>query len=277
MTQVKWLLEPEIFDDESRPIIEVLKKRGIEHQIWPFGHMYQDFKSKFNDDCVVFHGSFQFANVIRRQTTWIPGVYCNLPKFDCLYYYPRLEQHLLNWDYIMLPLGALNSPNKQYLLEHYSIGGQMFVRPSSGGKSFTGKLVDRGNLDKEMRMLSLRADPETLVVVAQPRSFIKREWRTVVAENKVITASQYKLGVQTIRSKDVPAEVIQYAQSVLDSVKYNPDPIWTLDICEYDNKLYVLEVGSFSCAGLYDCDPEIIVDAVNRIALEEYLSYQTPI
>lgn len=278
MTKVKWLLEPEIFDDEEKPLIDTLTKHGIEYQIWPFGHMYQDFKSKFNDDCVVFHGSFQFANVLRRQTTWIPGVYCNLAKFDCLYYYPRLEKYLLNWNYTMMPLGVVGSPLKGHQLKQFAAPlDRFFIRPSTGAKSFTGKVIELANLDKELRQFALRADPETLVVIANPQR-IMREWRTVVAENKVITGSQYKLGIQMIRSKDVPKEVMQYAQEVLDNVKYKPDPIWTLDICETDDgKLHVLEVGSFSCAGLYDCDPEIIVETVNRIALEEYNDYQNPI
>jgi hypothetical protein len=277
MTQVKWLVEPEIFEDDAKPLLETLKKMGVEHQIWPFGHMYQDFKNKFSDDCAVFYGSFQFANVVKRQTTWIPGVYCNLPKFDCLYYYPKLEKYLLNWNYTMMPLGVVGSPTKSHQLKYFSLLDSVFIRPSSGGKSFTGKIIELVNLDKELRQFALRADPETLVVIANPQR-IMREWRTVVAENKVITASQYKYGIQMIRSKDVSTEVIQYTQEVLDNVKYKPDPIWTLDICETDDgRLHVLEVGSFSCAGLYACDPEIIVETVNRIALAEYLDYQAPI
>lgn len=273
MTQVKWLLEPEIFENDAQPLIDTLKKMGVEHQIWPFGHMYQDFKSKFSDDCAVFYGSFQFANVIRRQTEWIPGVYCNLPKFDCLYYYPRLEKYLLNWNYTMMPLGVVGSPLKASQLKHFAPLDSIFIRPSTGSKSFTGKVIELANLDKELRQFALRADPETLVVVANPQR-IMREYRMVVAENKVITASQYKHGIQNVRSKDVPKEVMQYGQEVLDNVKYKPDPIWTLDICETDDgRLHVLEVGSFSCAGLYACDPEIIVETVNRLALAEYMDY----
>lgn len=275
MTQVKWLLEPEIFEDNAKPLLETLKKLGIEHQIWPFGHMYQDFKSKFQDDCVVFYGSFQFANVIRRQTTWVPGVYCNLPKFDCLYYYPRFGQYLLNSEYVMLPLGELKR-RKEWILDNFSIQDGVFIRPSSGAKSFTGKVVKDSEWDKDFRMFELRADPETLTVIAKPAN-ITYEWRLVVAEGKVITASQYREGDKMTRSKNVPAMVLQYAQSVLDSIKYKTDPIWTLDICEANGALHVLEIGSFSCAGLYACDPEVVINTVNRIALEEYLSYQAPI
>jgi hypothetical protein len=275
MTQVKWLIEPEIFEDDAKPLLETLKKLGVEHQIWPFGHMYQDFKSKFKDDCVVFYGSFQFANVIIRQTTWVPGVYCNLPKFDCQYYYPRLGQYLLNLEYAMMPLGDMKR-RKEWILNNFSVQDQVFLRPASGAKSFTGKVVKNSEWDKDFRMFELRADPETLVVIAKP-AHITYEWRVVIAEGKVITASQYKAGDKMTRSKDVPEAVLQYAQSVVDNVKYKPDPIWTLDICAAKGALHVLEVGSFSCAGLYACDPEIIVNTVNHIALEEYLDYQTPI
>jgi hypothetical protein len=275
MTKVKWLIEPEIFGDDAQSLLDALEKMGVEHQVWPFGHMYQDFKNKFKDDCVVFYGSFQFADVVRKQTPWIPGLYCNLPKFDCLYYYPRLENYLLNWDYIMLPLGAVGSLSKARFLDQFTFFNKLFIRPSSGSKSFTGKLIERANLDKELKQFALRADPETLVVISKPRN-IKREWRLVVAEGSIITGSQYKEGDKMIRSDKVPLEVLQYAQNVLDNVKYKPDPIWTLDICETYEELHVLEVGSFSCAGLYACDAEIIVNTVNRIALEEYLDYQDP-
>lgn len=274
MTKVKWLLEPEVFGDDAQPIIDTLKRMGVEHQVWPFGHMYQDFKNKFSDDCVVFYGSFQFASLIKRQMAWIPGVYCNLPKFDCLYYYPRLEKYLLNGDYIMMPLGAVGSPSKCRFLDQFTSHDKFFMRPSNGNKTFTGKVMSRFELDKELRKMALLADPETLVVISKPAS-IKREWRTVVAENKVITASMYKEGDEMTRSSNVPAEVFKYAQDVLDSVKYKPDFMWTLDICETeDDKLHVLEVGSFSCAGLYECNPEIIVNTVNQVALKEYLDYQ---
>ena len=116
-------------------------------------------------------------------------------------------------------------------------------------------------------------DPEELVVVAPP-VVIKREWRVVVANNKVIAGSEYNnlsddawSGVQKL-----PEEVSQYAQGILDSVtkigtvnRYYPDPVWTIDICESETGLKVVEVGSFSCAGMFACDPEPIIAEVNRI------------
>lgn len=272
---VKWLLEPETFKGEAQPLVDALEKLGIEHKVWKFGQPYENGKKAFKDeDCVIFYGSLQFSRVLKREAKWVPGIYCNLPKFECLYYYPRFGNHLANADYVMMPLGELQR-RKDWLFEKLGKDNQLFIRPSSGFKSFTGELVFESEWDKTLRFLAFRNDPETLAIVAKP-IIISYEWRTVVAENKVVAASQYKKNSEMVRSADVPSEVLNYAQSVLNSVKYKPDPIWTLDICNADGELKVLEVGSFSCAGLYSCDPEAVIAEANRIAWEEYCSYQNP-
>jgi glutathione synthase/RimK-type ligase-like ATP-grasp enzyme len=44
------------------------------------------------------------------------------------------------------------------------------------------------------------------------------------------------------------------------------DPIYVIDICLTDKDEYkVLELNSFSCSGLYDCNPNIIVYVVESI------------
>lgn len=276
MTQVKWLIEPEVFQQDTEELVQSLEKLGVEHQICSFGRPYEEFIKVFKDeDCVVFYGSLQFAKIIKREAKWIPGVYCNLPKFECLYYYPRFGQHLLNSEYLMLPLGELKRHEK-WIFDNVIANDKVFIRPSSGSKSFTGKVVKNSEWDKVLRELKFHNDPETLVIVASPAN-ITHEWRIVVADNKVITASLYKENDKMVRSNKVPIEVLNYAQGVLDSVKYNPDFVWTLDICKAEDNFKVLEVGSFSCAGLYACDPELIINAVNHVALKEYDSYKIPL
>jgi hypothetical protein len=277
MTQVKWLLEPEVFQYESKPIIEALERRGIEHKVCEFGKTYEDVVKVFDpDDCVVVHGSLQLGRAVQKRTRWIPGAYCNLPRFECLYYYPRFGEHLLNYDYAMFPLGALKDRG-DWLEYHFGVNGCVFLRPSSGFKTFTGRVVEFCEWDRELRDLSFRLDPETLVLVCQPIEVVK-EWRLVVTD-RVIAYSQYKEGKGLVRLtgsdllkvRETPQEVLDYGQQVLSEVRFNPDPIWTLDICETaGGELKVLEVGSFSCAGLYACDPEPIIDEVNKLALKEW-------
>jgi len=66
-----------------------------------------------------------------------------------------------------------------------------------------------------------------------------------------------------------PLNALMLAEQVASC--YQPDPIWVCDICEtYTGILYLLEIGCFSCAGLYACDTDLIVEAVNESAWKEY-------
>lgn len=265
----RWLVEPEIFGEDAEPLLESLKKLNVEHVTVKFGTSYEDYLNVFKpEDCVVFYGSLQLGRFIQRKTQWIPGVYCNLPKFECLYYYPRFGDFLFNSSYWMLPFGELKRKKHKIFCDIISSYEEVFLRPSSGFKAFTGKVISIENWDNEIKLM--RADPEDLMVVALSQKIV-REWRLVVAENIPITGGQYKENGEIVRRSEIDQNVRDFATTVLSTIKYNPDKIWTLDICSNkDGHLYVLEVGSFSCAGLYACDTDLIVQTVNRLALEEY-------
>lgn len=274
---VKWLIENEVFQYEDQSLIDALEARGIEYKVCEFERTYEDITGTFMpDDCVVVHGSLQLGREVQRKTRWIPGVYCNLPQFECVYYYPRFGDHLLNADYMVLPFGTLKN-RRGLATTNFGSDDCVFLRPSSGFKTFTGRVVELIEWYREMRDLSSKLNPETLVLVCRPIEIVK-EWRLVVTD-RVIAHSQYKEGEGIIRItgtdlkkiRETPPEVIAYGEQVLKEVNFHPDPIWTLDICKTAyGDLKVLEVGSFSCAGLYACDPEPIIDEVNKLAWREY-------
>jgi hypothetical protein len=276
MATVKWLLEPEVFQYEDQSILDALESKGVEHKVCQFGKTYEEVVRCFPaDDCVIVHGSLQLGRAVDRNTKWVPGVWCNLRQFECLYYYPRFGTHLLNAAHAMLPFGSLRY-QKEWIADKFSDQGCIFLRPSSGFKTFTGHVVELVHWEEELRDLSFRLDPEVLVVVSPPIEII-REWRLVVS-NRVVAHSQYKEGKGLVRIqgsdlhkvRETPQEVLDYGERVLKEVKYRPDPVWTLDICETRRGLNVLETGSFSCAGLYACDPNPIIDEVNQLALTEW-------
>lgn len=90
MYDMKWLLEPDVFQTDLKPFIAKLESLGIEHTVCQFGKSYEEQLEPLTDDHV-FVGSMQFAKVIHSKRKW-SGLYWNLPKFDCLYYYPRFKQ-----------------------------------------------------------------------------------------------------------------------------------------------------------------------------------------
>lgn len=265
--KIKWLLEDEVFQDEDEALVEALDELGVDYSLTKFGKSYEDHIAEIkHTDHVIFHGSLQFAKLILRKTNWV-GVYCNLPMFECLYYYPRFGKHLLNSNYVVLPFGDLDR-RKSWLFDHLSEDDALFVRPSSGYKTFTGKVVTKKSWDTDVGSFGcfgLRIDPESPVIIAPPIE-IAKEWRTIVVGNKIIAASQYKDHGELLKDGDVPDKVINYGQDVLNSISYSPDPAWVLDLCETESgDLKVLEVGSFSCSGFYECDLNVVVKSLNSL------------
>lgn len=262
---IKWLLEPEMFQEDEKPLLNALVTLEVPYVACKFGIPYETYLDNFTEEeRGVFHGSLQFGKLIQKKSKNI-SVYCTLQKYECLYYYPRFGSQLLNNNYVMLPIGDLDR-RFQWLNNRLSINGKVFIRPNSGSKTFTGVVVGVNDMANFVRYS--KTEPEDLIVVATPAE-IKKEWRLVVVNNKIITGGQYKEDGEIVRKKDVPNDVMSYGEHTLENVKYNPDPAWTFDICETtDGNLSVLETNSFSCAGFYACDCEAVVKAVNVI-LEE--------
>jgi len=268
-----WLIEADVFPNECGRLIAELARQEVPYVVCKVGK-YEEYIKDFPDDaCMVFYGSLQFASILRRQTNW-SGIYCNLPKFECLYYYPRFGQYLLNSNYAMLPFGELDR-RKDWLFQNIGSDNQLFVRPSSGYKTFTGKVTNAENWEKDLRLFGFYdINPEELVVAATP-SAIKQEWRVVVSD-KVISGSRYFVNDPQYWDTDhsvetLPDFVLQYVNEILATIKYQPDPCWTIDICQLEsNELKVVEVGSFSCAGMYASDPEPIVAELNLISVRQW-------
>jgi hypothetical protein len=123
--------------------------------------------------------------------------------------------------------------------------------------------------DEQHRIESLIAaiGPETLVVIA-PEKQIDAEWRFVICNGKVITGCRYLPDESTI----FPRSSFRLAQAIASCI-WQPDICYTVDIAESFGKTYLLEINSFSCAGLYMCDLESIVREVSLAATEEWKEY----
>jgi hypothetical protein len=72
------------------------------------------------------------------------------------------------------------------------------------------------------------------------------------------------------RKWDIVIDTAGYFSQVLKQVNWYPESLYTVDICESEGELYVLELGSFSCAGEYGCDLSLIVEAGAKAAWEDY-------
>ncbi len=260
-----WFLEETAFQEDLEPMKREIIKQGFTlktDKYTPFqgGTYHQLFDSS---ECVIFYGSLNLAKQLSEDRNFHPHIYCTMRNYECSKYYAYLGKFLLNSHYAMLPFSELKR-NREFLFERFGQFGVIFVRPNTGDKIFTGQLVHDDNFDHDYELLGFYdVPPECLIVISEPRN-ITGEWRFVVSDKKLISWSAYKTpGVE------IPTPAMHLAEEVSNG-GYEPDPVWTIDICQTtDGEFHLLEIGSFSCAGLYDCKMEPIVREVSRITLEQ--------
>lgn len=97
---------------------------------------------------------------------------------------------------MMLPFGELNRlKGNLFQMAELALGcdpDAVFLRPSSGLKSFTGKVVTKDSWDKDIKLMGFYdVEPEALVIAAPARKIL-HEWRTIVVNSKVVASSMYK-------------------------------------------------------------------------------------
>ena len=114
-----------------------------------------------------------------------------------------------------------------------------------------------------------RYDPETLLVISTPKE-LGREWRLVIANSEIVASTQYRNQGAISVTRGCRDDVIEFATDVLDQVKWRPDNVFMMDVCESNGRLHVLELNSFSCSGLYDCDLVAVVRAASDAAEMEW-------
>ena len=267
----KWLIEDYEHDSSIQPLLDEIKKQGMEFKIvkyepWESG----EFNQFTNDDCVIFYGTINLGMQLQKDKSWVPGVYFNFQNICCVTYYSYWAKYLFNQDYIMLPFLEIKR-RENYVFETFGIDNCIFIRPDSGAKTFTGQILKREEIDRTFDLFeSYAAKPldEIITLISSPK-IIDKEWRCVVVDKKVIAFSQYRKENKLNIKKEIDTEAFCLADKIAKE-KWQPDITYSLDICLSDGKYSLLEANSFSCSGLYESDPEPIVKEISKVAINEW-------
>jgi hypothetical protein len=270
MVKVHWIVQTNVYSDDIRPVIEEIKKQGgIVHELkyHPFGTAGASEFEKLvipSDEACVFLGSTESIDYYQEK---LGRQFYTKGNYDCTTYYPHFLPYLLNfthcflsWRAFRLAWNPARSLNARYT----------FVRPNSGKKIFTGRVLDaldklQHNLDDlEEKNLALR--PETLILVApmSPHDSLYEEYRFFCRADQVLAGSLYKRSGEPVQSRDVPEEVTQAAVAILRGTNWRPDGVFVMDVARSKCGKYfnVIELNSFACSGWYECDPAPVVAEV---------------
>ena len=286
--KVKWLFETDVFEDNTDKFIEVIKSKGMIAEVVPYVPFDLDILDRCNklfdkDDCVVFYGSLNFGKKLKK-ASWVPGVYLNEKAFECTSYYPAIEQLLLHYDnFFMLPYGVLKK-NREWVFDRIG-NSEIFIRPNSGIKEFTGFVTTEERFDDDVKLAGFYdVEPDLLCLISSAKELIK-EYRFVVVNGKVVSGSEYRDWTTISDDYESSSYVLRNSKHtnelcdddgawiIADACArlYNPDRAWTIDVAKTLRDGYrVLEIGCFSCAGMYGNDLNLVADAVSKAAEEEW-------
>jgi ATP-grasp domain, R2K clade family 2 len=269
MIKVNWLVEEDIFD-RHQEFIEVLYQHGYPYQQTTYLKCISTVASAYykDEDCVIFRGTLSLGRNILK-TPWIPGAYLDEKNLRCSTYYNYFGKYLLNNKYFYLSLKELIR-RKEEILAYFSSDGEIFIRPDSNMKPFNAGAFNLNKLNTVQALTSELNTDEKILVLVSKKQPITKEWRFFVHKNEVITGSLYLVGEERINETIKGGHLKDYLTQILVSVNWYPEALYTVDICESKGELYVLELGSYSCAGEYGCDLNLIIEAGAEAAIEEY-------
>lgn len=215
--------------------------------------------------CVITHGTIQFCNQIQMYfgSKWCPGTYFNRNVKSFSIFASHFGEHMLNNDFYVIPYS-------EFVRRGLQPNQSVFIKPDSGMKEFTGKVISFDNFTDEINSMNQIeiVNPETLCVVAQAKP-IESEFRYIIVDRKVITGSEYRWNnILDVRSDTSP--LCDALASYVAKKEWQADRVYVCDIALSDNVPKIVELNAFSSSGLYACDTHAIVEAVSSAALNEF-------
>ena len=272
---VNWLID-DTYDDDIRGLISTLESRKTPYKLFTIKDYYQCFlpDPKWDmipyapEDKVFFLGCILMMQKIQRGTPWIPGALGDFKFVECINYYPILHKFLLNKDYAFTNVINLR---ENWAFYQSCFGEDIFVRPNSGKKIFSGCVIHDPQeiFDDNQSTLGNDLLPTELAVLSRAVN-IESEYRFLTVNGEPITGSSYRVNGEMIREL-APEYLYPYVKDIAQVLKeYEIASI--VDVAIVENKPYLLEINTVSCSGLYKMDMNKYIEGVEeacRIVIEQ--------
>lgn len=272
-TKPNWLIDCHILESETDQgdFLPALAESGSNFYLTryiPF-HENEYGPEEWMNQPTILYGSWNYIKNCNRQ--FFPGAYGFTKNLDVNMYYSQIESHmLLNGESIYTTFGQFKK-NYAYYYGLFNTNS-LFIRPLSGFKTFAGLVVHIQDVAQEinstMQLSSVMDD--TFIMVA-PNKNIINEWRFLIVNHKVISGSLYKSHDKTNIKEGYNDEAFAKAKQMAEN-PWQPDAVYICDVCENEEGYFIVELNSFSCAGLYAMDKKAVIDAVNDYTMREWES-----
>lgn len=251
-----YIVQQNLFKEKNFDILmNILSRRNLGHEVIRWIPFQEDIQINTDRKDIIVFGGVSLARAAQKYE-WKPGVFYN-ENHDMEIYSKYYGTHMLNSD------GKVISSQDELPEDLPDV---FFARPTQDTKLFSGGLFSRKGWEENMRAymeLKKGLEHDVRIFVASDKEYIQQEIRCWVVDSKVVTISQYKLGILvTAKNLDHEQESIDFAQSMVDI--YSPSSAFVLDICKYQGEYKIVEINCINSAGFYDADMNKLIDAFEK-------------
>jgi hypothetical protein len=257
---VTWVLEQDVFSEQCfTDMVAHMQAQAIPHhviKVIPFIHEIEGKPPVINGPCVVY-GSIG-AQKLALAHGWSPGVFGTPETMSETAAAHALGELYLNGNMQKMPI--LNVV--RYLTNNPQVL-EFFIKPDTDTKEFAGTVLTSEEFQvwyERMRLSGYLDDTNFNVVLAKPR-VLGCEWRVVVVAGEISSSSLYVQYQRVMPERHILPEVAEIVRQA--HTRYQPAPVYVIDIAQVDDGFKVLEYNTFNSAGLYACDVAKVIDDVN--------------
>ncbi len=263
--QVAWVVEPDAFSESYSEVCEAIRGTGQPLIRWKDDWWSTKAFPDLSEHLVIFHGSLGNADRIVKETPWTPGAFCATEAFRCSAWYERAKQWLLLKRWVFTTVEDFVA-DPETIAGHLAKEGKIFVRPESPLKPFSGRVRTLEGLTLEDLDYGFYYEDASIPIVVAPVAEVGREWRFVVADQRVVAGSEYEANTRSARleKEDIPWQTAQKIAAGLEP----PELVYVMDLCESGDELRLLELNPFSGADLYGCEAEKVIRDVSKAILD---------
>ncbi len=272
--KAKWLVCNLGKDDHVNQLFYGVQECGREAAVVSMKEFVEMIEEPSDESaCVVTCGSIWMNTEVRRKRPNWAGNWHDESLYNCRRYYAYWGEHITQRKYLMLPFSEV-CRQQEWLYETIGLGGELFLRPDSGAKEFNGEVISRDRFAAWSKYTAEWVQKDLLCVASQPVK-LDKEYRLVVRDGRVVTGSMYRMAKHVVserldKSDEEMGKVAAFAEQVMAGSPMPLPPIHVIDVAVEPDRMSVMEVGCFCCAGLYECDRRAVAEHVSLAAEEEF-------
>lgn len=279
--KVNWVVDTYILESRSTQgdLLQAIRDAG--HNLHttkyvPFADEQDYGPEEWLKQPTILYGTHGFLNKCKKP--FFPGAYGLGSNMNCATYYSYIpSEWMLNSNFVMAPFQVIKDDPWRFF---HTGGFEMFVRPNSGFKTFAGLVINKGNAKEELSSTQQLSSvmPDTICLVA-PVYDLQAEFRFLIVDGKVVDGSEYRWDGRLDIRLDYDQSCYELAKKMAEH-SWQPDSIYTCDVALVNDRNIknleriqypkIIEINSFSCAGLYALDKNKVVNAVSEFAWKEF-------